>query len=65
MIPIKTLRDLLRDPLFRAIVAGGGILLLLAFAILRYEGFFAAICKLLRVLFAEICAVRFYNIEKL
>jgi len=41
---------ILRSPLFQTIVAAGTVLLLIAFVILRYEGFLAAVCKLLRVL---------------
>lgn len=41
---------ILREPLFQIIVAAGTVLLLAAFVILRYEGFFAAVCKVLRVL---------------
>ena len=41
-------RQLLHDPLLHTIILGGGVLLLLAFAILRYEGFFAAVRCVLR-----------------
>lgn len=41
---------ILHEPLFQVIVAAGTVLLLIAFVILRYEGFFAAVCKVLRVL---------------
>ena len=38
----------IRSPAFRLIVLSGAALLLLAFVILRYEGFFAAVCYVLR-----------------
>ena len=41
-------RRLLREPLLHIIILGGGVLLLLAFVILRYEGFFAAVRCVLR-----------------
>lgn len=41
--PRRALRDTLCHPLFRLIVLSGGTLLLLAFIILRFEGFFAAV----------------------
>ena len=47
---MKTRFQILRSQLFQTIVAAGTVLLLTAFVILRYEGFFAALCKILRVL---------------
>ncbi|MCR5307146.1 MAG: AI-2E family transporter [Oscillospiraceae bacterium] len=39
-------RHLLQEPLFRILTASGTVLLLIAFVILRYEGFFAALRRL-------------------
>ena len=47
---MKRRLNILREPLFQVIVAAGTVLLLVAFVILRYEGFFAVIGKILRVL---------------
>lgn len=55
-------RTVLHDRLFRVIVTAGGVLLLLAFVILRYEGFFAMLSRvmtacrplLLGILFAAV-----------
>ena len=41
---------IVRSPLFRLITASGTVLLLLAFVILRYEGFFAAVRSVLHAL---------------
>lgn len=42
--------EIVRAPLFRVITASGTVLLLVAFVILRYEGFFAAVRSLLHTL---------------
>lgn len=46
----EKLRDTLRHPFFRLTVLSGAVLLLLAFIILRYEGFFAAVGYVLHAL---------------
>lgn len=67
--PDKT--PLYRERLLHIIIAGGGVLLLLAFVILRYEGFFAMLRYLLKtvrplllgVLFASVLNRPFCRIE--
>ena len=46
-MPERPQKALLREPLFRILTASGAVLLLLAFVILRYEGFFAMLRRVL------------------
>ena len=52
-------RTVLHDRLFRVAVAAGSVLLLLAFVILRYEGFFAMLRRILRACRPLLLAVLF------
>lgn len=49
-MPESPRQRLLQEPLFRILTVSGTVLLLIAFVILRYEGFFAALRRLLLAL---------------
>ena len=49
-MPARPNTRVLREPLFRILTASGTVLLLTAFVILRYEGFFAAVRRVLLAL---------------
>ena len=58
----RSAAEILHDPLFRVITASGTVLLLVAFVILRYEGFFAAVRSLLHTLRPLLLGVLFATV---